>query len=117
MELAMPTNDGFMRKPSIVSEILPYWAARSPERVALVESARRTSYGELDLAVRNTAELLGRMEIRPGDRVMLVCENCCAAVAVYLACTAIEAWPVIVNARLTDREVDEGRDRAAERSR
>ena len=39
--------------------------------------------------------------------MILVCENCCAAVAVFLACTAIEAWPVVVNARLSDREIDE----------
>ena len=111
----MSMNDGFVRRPSTIAEILPYWAARSPERVALVEGGRTFSYGELDIAVRNTAEMLRRMAIRPGDRLMLVCENCCVAVAVYLACTEIEAWPVVVNARLTDREVDEVRDHCGAR--
>jgi acyl-CoA synthetase (AMP-forming)/AMP-acid ligase II len=38
---------------------------------------------------------------------MLVCENGCAAVALYLAITSVGAWPAIVNARLSDREIDE----------
>ena len=107
MELEMPASGEFARRPSTVAEIVPYWAARSAESVALVEQARTLTYGELDLLVRDTAGMLDRIGVRPGDRVMLVCENCCAAVALYLACTTLEAWPVMVNARLTDREIDE----------
>ncbi len=54
-----------------------------------------------------TAAWLAVADVRPGDRVMLVCENCAAAVALTLACTAVGAWPVIVNAKLSDREIDE----------
>lgn len=111
----MSMNGSFVRGPSMIAEILPYWAARAPAHIALVEGSRTVTYGELDVAVRDAAEMLDRMGVRPGDRVMLVCENCCAAVAVYFACTAIEAWPVIVNARLTDREVDEVRDHSGAR--
>jgi acyl-CoA synthetase (AMP-forming)/AMP-acid ligase II len=38
---------------------------------------------------------------------MLVCENSFSAVALYFALTAMGAWPVLVNARLVDREIDE----------
>ncbi|HVU21588.1 MAG TPA: AMP-binding protein [Rhizomicrobium sp.] len=94
-------------QPSLISEIVPMWAASAPDRVALADGGRTWTYAELDGAVRDTAAWLAKSDVRPGDRVMLVCENCVAAVALYLACTAIGAWPVIVNAKLSDREVDE----------
>src|SRR5262249_42741794 len=53
--------------------------------------------------------------VRTGDRVMLVVENGCAAVAFYLACTGIGAWPAIVNAKLSDREIDEIREHSGAR--
>jgi len=83
------------------------WVASAPDRVALVDGGRAWTYGELDNAVRDTATWLTKSDIRPGDRVMLVCENCVASVVLYLACTTIDAWPVIVNAKLSDREIDE----------
>lgn len=110
-----PAHDDFVRKPSTIAEIVPYWAMHAPDRTALVEGTRRVSYGELDGAVRRMADLLMTKGVRAGDRLMLVCENCCAAVMAYLAATRIEAWPVIVNARLSDREVDEIRDHSGAR--
>jgi acyl-CoA synthetase (AMP-forming)/AMP-acid ligase II len=38
---------------------------------------------------------------------MIVCENCRAFIATLFALTALGAWPVLVNARLSQREVDE----------
>jgi long-chain acyl-CoA synthetase len=93
--------------PSLISEIVPAWAERAPDRVALVDAGRAWTYGELDGEIRATSVWLQKSGIRRGDRVMLVCENCTASVVVYLACTAIGAWPVIVNARLSAREIDE----------
>jgi acyl-CoA synthetase (AMP-forming)/AMP-acid ligase II len=93
--------------PSLIPEIVPMWAERAPDRVALVDAGRAWTYGELDSEIRATSVWLQKSGIRRGDRVMLVCENCTASVAIYLACTAIGAWPVIVNARLSDREIDE----------
>lgn len=83
------------------------WAASAPDRTALVDGGRAWTYAELDRAARDTAAWLTKSNVRSGDRVMLVCENCVAAVALYLACTSTGAWPVIVNAKLSDRELDE----------
>ena len=91
------------------------WAAKAPDRVALVEAGRSWTYRELDATVSATVAWLERSGVRQGDRLMLVCENCCAAVSIYLACTAIGAWPVIVNARLSDREIDEIREHSGAR--
>ncbi len=46
---------------------------------------------------------------------MLVCENCRAFVATLLAVAGLDAWPVLVNARLSAREVDEIRDHCGAR--
>jgi acyl-CoA synthetase (AMP-forming)/AMP-acid ligase II len=46
---------------------------------------------------------------------MLVCENCRASVATLLALAGLDAWPVLVNARLSAREVDEIRDHCGAR--
>ncbi len=95
---------------SLVADIVPFWARRTPDSFALVEAGRNWTYGELDIAVSRTAAWLAEIGLRSGDRLMLICENCCAAVAIYLACNALGAWPVIVNAKLSDREIDEIRE-------
>jgi long-chain acyl-CoA synthetase len=115
IEPAAPQHDDFVRKPATVAEIASYWAHHAPDRLALVEGERCVSYSELDAAIRRMADVLAGEGVRPGDRLMLVCENCCAAVIAYFAATRIEAWPVIVNARLSDREVDDIRDHSGAR--
>lgn len=46
---------------------------------------------------------------------MLVCENCRAFVALFLALNEMKAWPVLVNARLSAREIDDIRDHCGAR--
>ena len=46
---------------------------------------------------------------------MIVCENCRAFVAILLATAALDAWPVLVNARLSAGEVDVIRDHCGAR--
>jgi len=94
-------------EPRRVEEIVAARAIRSPERLALIEEHRNWSYGELQHAIEGHANRLAQCGVRPRDRVMLVCENSLAAVALYFACTSLNAWPVIVNAGLSAREVDE----------
>src|SRR5581483_3079194 len=53
--------------------------------------------------------------IRPGDRVMLVGENSRAFVTVLFATAAIDAWPVLVNARLSGRELQQIREHSGAR--
>jgi acyl-CoA synthetase (AMP-forming)/AMP-acid ligase II len=101
--------------PTLVSQIVPYWAARAPGRIALKETARDWTYGELGAAIGEAVAQLNARRVRPGDRVMLVCENTAAAVAHYFACTVTGAWPVVVNIKLTEREQDEIRAHARAR--
>ena len=73
------------------------------------------TYGQLANVVAETQVWLVGLGVRPGDRVMIVCENCRAYVAVLLALAEIDAWPVLVNARLSAREVDQIRDHCGAR--
>ncbi len=101
--------------PTRVSDIIKPWAERSPDRPALVESSGAWSYRQLANAVSDAQQWLVQSGVRPGDRVMLVCENCRAFVAILLALAEIDAWPALVNARLAAKEVDEIRDHCGAR--
>ncbi|HEY1637928.1 MAG TPA: AMP-binding protein [Rhizomicrobium sp.] len=94
-------------EPRAVQEIVAWQSRHSPERIALVEDGRRCSYRELQRTIEATEKWLAQSGVRARDRVMLICENSIAAVALYFACTSLGAWPVIVNARLSPREIDE----------
>jgi long-chain acyl-CoA synthetase len=64
------------------------------------------SYSELAAVVADTALILKHYDIRSGDRVMIVSENSLALVALILAASEIDAWSLVVNPRLSAREVD-----------
>jgi long-chain acyl-CoA synthetase len=101
--------------PVRISDIIKPWSKRSPERAALVESTGTWTYGQLASAVADTKRWLTEMGVRSGDRVMLVGENCRAFVAVLLAVADLDAWPVLVNARLSGGEIDQIRDHCGPR--
>lgn len=94
-------------KASTVGQVVAFQARLNSARIALIEGSRSWTYAELEETIQRTAQWLRESNVRPGDRLMLVCENSCSAVAIYLACTVIGAWPVIVNARLSAREIDD----------
>src|ERR1700730_9240295 len=93
--------------PAKISGILNPWLESSSDRPALVETSGSWTYDQLANAVKEAEAWLRNLGVRPGDRVMLVCENCRAFVAILLALAEIDAWAALVNARLSAREVDE----------
>lgn len=101
--------------PVHITAVVKSWAQRSPERPALVEAAGMWTYGQLDSRISDARAWLRDRGVRPGDRVMIVCENCRAFVAVLMAVAALDAWPVLVNARLSAREIDQIRDHCGAR--
>jgi acyl-CoA synthetase (AMP-forming)/AMP-acid ligase II len=92
--------------PPRISDVIKPWAEKSPGHPALAEASGQWTYGDLAAAVSETAAWLLDSGVRPGDRVMLVCENGRAFVGALLATASIDAWPVLVSARLSAREVD-----------
>ena len=94
--------------PGRLCAIPRQWAARTPDALALCDatSNMRWTYAQLSSAVDAAAQTLQELGVRPGDRLMVVGENCAAQVALTFAAAAIDAWIVHVNARLSNLEVD-----------
>jgi acyl-CoA synthetase (AMP-forming)/AMP-acid ligase II len=104
-----------MNLPTRISDVIAPWAERSPDQPALVEASGTWTYRQLAAVIAETQTWLVDSGVRPGDRVMIVCENCRAFVAILLALSGLDAWPVLVNARLSAREVDQIRDHCGAR--
>jgi long-chain acyl-CoA synthetase len=101
--------------PTSIGDVVKPWAERSLDRLALVEASGTWTYGQLASGIAETRAWLLDRGVRPGDRVMIVCENCRAFVAILLSLAGLDAWPVLVNARLSAREIDEIRDHCGAR--
>jgi long-chain acyl-CoA synthetase len=110
-----PLAEILTRLPLRISDVAKPSAERSPERLALVEASGSWTYAQLEAAIARTEAWLQEHAVRPGDRVMLVCENCRSFVAMLLALARFGAWPVLVNARLSARELDEIREHCGAR--
>jgi len=93
--------------PVRISDVVQSWADCAPDRPALVETRGTWTYGELAAAIAKTRTWLSESGVRAGDRVLIVGENCRELVALLLGSAALDAWPVLVNAHLSAREVDE----------
>jgi acyl-CoA synthetase (AMP-forming)/AMP-acid ligase II len=92
--------------PSRISAIPRRWAKRAPSAYALHDSARHWTYAELAAAIDKAAALLRAWQLRPGDRLAVIGENCVAQVVLSFAAADVNAWIVHINGRLTAREVD-----------
>ena len=92
--------------PARISDIPRHWAQHTPHAHALHDGQRHWTYAELDTAVAQAAELLRCWQVRPGDRLAIVGENCVAQVVLTFAAAALDAWIVHINGRLSGREVD-----------
>ena len=101
--------------PHRISDVVKPWAGSSPDCLALVEPSGAWTYSQLASAILKTQTWLRDLGVRPGDRVMIVSENSRAMVAILLAAAAIDAWPVLANARLSPREVDQIREHSGAR--
>lgn len=102
--------------PARMHEICDRGAARDPAAPAVVEPDGRTwTYGDLKAAVDAAAAILRGLGVRPGDRVVIVNENCMAAAVLVFAVSAVGAWAAPLNARQTAREVDGIADHAGAR--
>ena len=101
--------------PPRFSDVIKPWVERSPDRTALVETSGTWTYKQLASAICEAQAWLTSSGIRAGDRVMLVSENCRPYIAVLFALSNLDAWPVLVNARLSASEVDQIREHCGAR--
>ena len=101
--------------PQRLDQTFRPWSLSSPNQPALIGDGQVWTYGELPGIVDGAAEELKKHGVRPGDRVMVVSENSLALAALVLATSAIDAWSVVVNPRLSERELDQIRDHCGAR--
>ncbi len=87
--------------------------AARPEAPALTDSIGTCwDYAALGAACASLRAELEGAGVRPGDRVLILIENCAAAVAALFACSRMGAIAVPVNARQTAPEIDRIADHA-----
>jgi long-chain acyl-CoA synthetase len=89
-----------------INDVVTAWAELLPDHPALIESTGTWTYRQFASAIVDTQNWLRQLGVRPGDRVMIVGENCRAFVTLLLATSGVDAWPVLVNARLAPSELE-----------
>jgi len=101
--------------PLRIGDLRKQWLRKNGDHPALVEPTGTWSYQELSQAITETQIWLDSSGVRPGDRVMIVFDNCRAFVALWFATTELNAWPVLVSARISASELEKIRDHCGAR--
>ena len=101
--------------PRRLHQVYDRHLAVTPDHIALIEDGGSLTYRELDRSVAEVADSLVSLGIRPGDRMMIVSENCIALAGLLLAASRIDAWAIVANPRLSARELDQIRDHSGAR--
>ena len=111
-QAAQETLEGL---PGRIHEVMDRHVVATPDRPALVDDGTTLTYRALDRSVRLVAETLRALGIRAGDRMMIVSENSIPLACLLLAASRLDAWAIVVNPRLSPREVDQIRDHSGAR--
>jgi malonyl-CoA/methylmalonyl-CoA synthetase len=88
-----------------IHEAFDSWLARDPARPFIHLKDRDVDFAALGVLVDTLEHELSADHVRPGDRVLIVAENCPEHVALLLACSRVGAWSCGVNARMAPGEV------------
>ncbi len=92
--------------PERLHDFVKNAADAAPERLAIIgEDGRRFLWRDMWRATLEARDCLEAADVRPGDRVVLVLENCPEIVAFFFATTMMDAAAVAVNARMTEGEL------------
>lgn len=90
-----------------IHDTLSAVAAAKPDALAMIDH-RDASYcwSDLQAATAEAKAVLSAQGVKPGDRVVMVFENCLAVCAFLFAASQLDAISVPLNARLTHAELD-----------
>ncbi|MEM7440973.1 MAG: AMP-binding protein [Pseudomonadota bacterium] len=89
---------------------------QSPQSLAVVDTdGRALSYATVLQEAQDLVETLRHLGVRPGDRVVLVAENCALYATTVIAASLADVWLILVNARQSAAELQAIVDHAAPR--
>lgn len=92
--------------PSRIHQLMDPWVRSHPAAPAIRDAFTALSYQALHDQSIAVAAHLQSLGVRSGDRLLVVGENCVALAVLVLACSRLDAWIVVTNARLSEREID-----------
>ena len=96
-----------------IHHLLDRWLAEAPARPFIhLPDGRSLSFADLGALTDKAEAELRALDVRPGDRVLVVAENCPEHAALILACSRVGAWSCGVNARMAPAEIDAFVDKA-----
>ena len=106
-----PTIDRFQADtlsalPRRLFDIPRRWAAETPDAPAIRFGDRLWTHGDIFAGIEAARDVLVEAGVRAGDRVALVIENGVAGLCYFHAIVALDAWAVLANARLSERELE-----------
>ena len=110
-----PVEDIIAALPRRIADLPERWAAETPDAPAVSDPDGSFTYRRFQETILAAGRALADHGVRGGDRVMVINENGLAVAALIFAIGRCEAWPVIVNGRLTAREIDAIRDHCTPR--
>ncbi len=102
--------------PSIerIHHLLEKQAAHAPGAIALADTGGGAiSYADLLHRSRQAADTLRGVGLAPGQRLLIVAENCNALAVLLMAASRCDAWAIPVNARLSATEISRIRGHAS----
>ena len=100
------------RSSKRIHDLFDRWLRDEPSRVFLHLPDRTLSFAQMGRLVDQVEAEMRADGVLPGDRVLMVAENCPEHAALVLACSRIGAWSCGVNARMASAEVAAFLDKA-----
>lgn len=98
---------------SRIHDLLAHWLQQAPHQDFIhLPDGRSLTFAQLGALTDQAEAELRAQGVRPGDRVLVVAENCPEHAALILACSRVSAWSCGVNARMAPAEVDAFADKA-----
>src|SRR5690625_7093388 len=76
-----------LSQATAIHHIPQYHAAAHPNRLCVIDTANRSiSYGMLWEKITQASQYLKQQGVQPGDRILVVGENCVDMMTLYFAC-------------------------------
>jgi len=100
----------------LIHQFVEAHASRMPEASAIVDSDGRVyNYAQYQSAISEAAHILREYDVRAGDRIVLVAENCLLTAVFIFAASVVGTYVIPINARMTPAEIRQVIDHATPR--